>query len=112
MKKSLIAQILSILILVIAAYSFNFTGSTQAWLGVVSFAATITLGIFLPSGQWVKGWSTTLWITNIAGAVIQVLNAIWERDLMNPMLVNQIIIGLNLLIGYLGKDYTKAPASN
>lgn len=107
MKKSLIVQIITILILVIGAYSGYFTSTTQAWLGVISFAATITLSTFAPSGVWVKGWSTTSLIVNIAGALVQAINVISENDLVNPQILNGFIIGLNLIIQYIGRDYPK-----
>lgn len=107
MKKSLIAQVLSIVVIVIGAYSFNFSGTTLAVLGVVSFSITQFLATFMPSGTWVAGWHVTSWIVNVAGVLIQILNLMGEQALISPMLLNQIIIGLNLIVAYIGKNYPK-----
>jgi len=110
MKKSLIAQILSIVVLIIGAYSFNFSGTTLAILGIASFSITQFLATFMPSGTWVDGWHITTWIVNVAGVLIQVLNLVGEHNLISPMLLNQIIIGLNLIVAYIGKNYPKVAA--
>ena len=103
--KSLAVSILSVIVVAIASYSALFSPSAQAWLGIASFTITAVLSTFASSGTWPKGWSSVLWITNIAGVVIQVLSAIGDKALIDPAIVNYLIIGINILLTGFVKDY-------
>ncbi len=105
-KKSLAVQILTVIILMIGAYSGMMSPTAQAWMGIVAMAATVTLSTFFPSGQIVKGWTTIMWITNISGVVLQLLNAMGNSGLIDVQTINMIMIGINILIQVFLKDYT------
>ena len=104
--KSLIVQIFTLAILMIAAYSGLFSASSAAWLGVASLALTLTLNSpLLSSGSWPSGWAPVMWISNIGGILLQVLSQIGEKNLIEPNIVNYVIIGINLLLFTFIKDY-------
>jgi hypothetical protein len=109
-KKSLAVQILTVLVLLIGAYSGMFSASAQAWLGIVSMAATVTLSTFFPSGTLPSGWNKIMWITNITGVVLQLLAAIGSAGLIDPMTVNSIIIAINIFVQVFIKNYTLSAA--
>jgi hypothetical protein len=105
-KKSLAVQILTVLVLLIGAYSGLFSATGQAWLGIVSMAATLVLSTFFPSGTLPSGWNKIMWITNITGVVLQLLAAIGSAGLIDPMTVNTIIIAINIFVQVFIKNYT------
>lgn len=108
-KKSLAVQILTVIVLMIGAYMGSFNNETQAWLGIVSMALTLTLSTFFPSGSMPTGWTAILWVTNIAGVVLQVLNAIGTAGLVDAQVINMIMIAINILLQVFVKDYTIKP---
>ncbi len=105
-KKSLAVQVLTVITLMIGAYSGLMNPIFQAWTGIVAMAATLTLSTFFPSGQIVKGWTTIMWITNVSGVVLQLLNALGNSGLIDVQTINMIMIGINVLIQVFVKDYT------
>jgi hypothetical protein len=66
---------------------------------------TMVLSTFFPSGKLVSGWAAGLWVVNIAGVGIQALTAIADKALLPADLVNQIIIGINLIIQVYFKEF-------
>lgn len=104
-KKSLAVQIITVVVLMIGAYAELFGASVQAWLGIAAMAGTVALSTFFPSGTPVKGWTTVMWVVNIAGVVTQLLLAMGEQKLLDVQVVNGIIIGMNILIQVFAKDY-------
>lgn len=104
--KSLAISILSAAIMVVGAFSGYLNGVGQAWAGVIAIALTLISSTFFPSGTIVKGWNWVMWATSISAIVIQVLNAILEKGLMSPELVNGIIMAINIFIQAFLKDYT------
>lgn len=104
-KKSLAVQILTVLVLLIGAYSGMFGATAQAWLGIVSMGATLVLSTFFPSGTLPTGWNKLMWITNITGVVLQLLTAIGSTGLIDPMMVNTIIIAINVFMQVFIKNY-------
>lgn len=104
-KKSLAVQIMTVIVLLIGAYSGFFTESTQAWLGIASMALTLTLSTFFPSGTLPGGWTAIMWITNIAGVVMQLLNALGSQGLVDAQTVNIIMIAINVLMQVVVKQY-------
>lgn len=103
--KSLIVQVLTVLILAIGSYSGMFSPAVAAWLGIISMAATLTLSTFFPSGTIVTGWTWVMWATNISGVVVQILNLTSENGLIAPNITNSIIIAINIFIQVFLKDY-------
>lgn len=104
-KKSLAVQILTALALLIGAYSGYLNPSAQAWLGIVSMGLTLTLSTFFPTGTFPKGWTTIMWITNISGVVMQLLNALGDNGLVNAETINIIMIAINVLLQVTVKEY-------
>lgn len=96
---------ITLIIAMIGAYSSMFNASTQAWLGIVGMTLSTVLATFVTGGTWVSGWSQTLWVTTIAGVVIQVLNAIGSAALINPAVVTGVITGINIFINVFYKSY-------
>ena len=105
-KKSLAVQIITVAILLIGAYAGMFTTGVQAWLGIASMALTVVLSTFFPSGEMVKGWTAVMWVTNIAGVVMQLINAMGSSCLVDAQTINMIMIGINIFIQVFLKDYT------
>lgn len=104
-KKSLAVQIITVLILLIGAYAGFLSPSAQAWLGIVSMALTLTLSTFFPSGTLPKGWTTIMWVTNISGVVLQLLNALGDQGLVDAKTINMLIVAINILIQVAVKEY-------
>ena len=97
-KKSLAFNLLTFAVLIIGAYAGFLTLPAQAWLGIVAFVATVVLNQWFPSGQLIQGWNTVTWIVNIAGVLIQGITAIGDQGLLDPVIVNSVIMGINILI--------------
>lgn len=104
-KKSLAVQILTVLVLLIGAYSGYLNPSAQAWLGIVSMGLTLTLSTFFPSGSLPKGWTAIMWITNISGVVMQLLNALGDNGLVDAQTINIIMIAINVILQVIVKEY-------
>lgn len=104
-KKSIAVQILTVLVLLIGAYSGMFGATAQAWLGIVSMGATLVLSTFFPSGTLPTGWNKIMWITNITGVVLQLLTALGSTGLIDPMVINTIIIAINVFVQVFIKNY-------
>ena len=105
-NKSLAVQILTMIVAVIGSYGALFSTTAQAWLGIVSFAITVLLqSPILSTGTWPVGWNKIMWISNGAGIVIQVLNAISDKGLVDPATINYVIVGINILLVTFIKDY-------
>lgn len=105
-KKSLAVQILTVIVLMIGAYMGSFSTGVQAWLGIVSMGLTLVLTTFFPSGSMSAGWTTIMWVTNISGVVLQVLNAMGTAGLVDAQVINMIMIAINILMQVFVKDYT------
>jgi len=103
--KSLGFTILTALVLVVGSYVGYFNETVQAWLGIVSMATLLVLSTFFKSGELVKGWSTVTVITNASMIGIQVLNLIGDKNLVDPSVINGVIIGINIFIQTFLKDY-------
>lgn len=110
-KKSLAVQIITILVLLIGAYAGFFSESAQAWLGIVSMALTLTLSTFFPTGTLPKGWTAIMWIANVCGVVMQLLNAIGDAGLIDAQTINIVMIGINIILQVIVKQYEAAPAA-
>lgn len=106
-KKSLAVQILTVLVLLIGAYSGLFGDTAQAWLGIVSMGATLVLSTFFPSGNMPSGWNKIMWITNITGVALQLLTAIGSAGLVDVMTINTIIVSINIFLQVFVKEYTQ-----
>lgn len=104
--KSLVVSILSVAVAAIASYSGLVAPHVQAWLGILSFGITLLLSSpILASGTFPQGWTSVMWITNIAGIIIQLMSAIGDKGLIDPAIANYIIIGINILLTGFIKDY-------
>ena len=103
--KSLGVSLISMAIAAIAAYSSLGSPAVAAWLGIVSFTLTLVLSTFAASGEFPKGWTAVMWITNGVGIVIQVLTAMADKQLADPVTINYVIIGINILMQTFIKDY-------
>lgn len=105
-KKSLIWQILSFLVAMIAGYSGLLGEKTQVILGIISFAITAVLqSPILSSGNWPKGWDTAMWITQIVGISIQLVNYLGEHSIVPAMFVNMFIFTVNTIMVTFVKQY-------
>lgn len=104
--KSLVVQLFTLGIAIIAAYGSLFSSNVQAWLGIVAFALTGLLNSpILSSGNWPKNWGPVMWINNIAGIAVMVLTQLGEKSLVDPALITYVITGINLLLFTFVKDY-------
>lgn len=104
--KTLIANILSFVILAIGAYSGLFSPLWAAWLSVLSYLITLVLQLpVFTSGSMTTGVSFAQYAVLILGIVIQVLNAIGQKALLDPMITNYIVIGITLFIQVFLKEY-------
>lgn len=103
--KSLGVSLISMAIAAIAAYSSLGSPAVAAWLGIVSFTLTLVLSTFAASGEFPKGWTAVMWITNGVGIVIQVLTAMADKQLADPVTINYVIIGINILMQTFIKDH-------
>jgi len=110
-KKSLAVQILTVIVLMIGAYMGSFSEGTQAWLGITSMAITLALSTFFSSGNMPTGWTTLMWVTNGAGVVLQILNAMGTSGLVDAQTINMIMVGINILLQVFVKDYTVQPVT-
>lgn len=98
-------NIITFLIAMIGAYTTMFGVKEQAVLGIIGMALSTVLATFATNGTWVKGWSTTLWVTTVAGVVIQLLNAVGAAEFMKPSVVTGIVTGINVFINVFYKSY-------
>jgi hypothetical protein len=98
-------NILTFLVAAIAAYSGLASEGLQSWLGIIAFTISAVLATFATGGVWVKGWDKTMWVVTGAGVVIQVLNAMSEKALVDPVTITYIITGINLFINVFYKSY-------
>ncbi len=104
--KSLLTMILSAAILAFGAYSGYFTETVQAWLGVLSFACMLVLNSdMLKSGDMTSAWKFATWALNIGAIAVQVFGAISDKALMPAAVVNGIMIGINIFMQIVAKDY-------
>lgn len=105
-KKSLLWQILSFLVAMIAGYNALFSDKTQMILGIISFAITIVLqSPILSSGTWPKGWDTAMWATQLIGISIQMVNYLGEQAIVPAMFVNIFIFTVNTIMVTFVKTY-------
>lgn len=105
-NKSLAWQILSFAVVLIGIYGGYFGAKGQMILGVVSFAITALLqSSMLSSGSWPKGWGVAMWITQVAGVVIQVANYMAESAFIQSEVVNVFILTINAVLTLFVKDY-------
>lgn len=104
--KSLLTMILSGAILAFGAYSGYFNETVQAWLGVISFACLLVLNSdMLKSGEMTSMWKFATWALNIGAIAVQVLGQINDKALMPAAVVNGIMIGINIIMQMVAKDY-------
>ena len=104
--KSLLTMILSGAILAFGAYSGYFSDTVQAWLGVLSFACVLVLNSkMMISGEMPGAWSIATWALNIGAIAVQILGMVNDKALMPATVVNGIMIGINVLVQIIAKDY-------
>jgi len=103
--KGNLINLITLLIAAIAAYMPNFSPSVQAWLGIVGMTLSTVLATFATNGTWVKGWSETLWVTTIAGVLVQTLNLFSEAAIIPAATITGIVTGINLFINVFYKSY-------
>jgi hypothetical protein len=104
-KKSLAVQIMTILILLIGAYTGLFSSEVQAWLGIAAMALTLTLSTFFPTGTLPKQWTAIMWITNVSGVIMQLLNALGSQGLVDAQTINIVMIAINVIMQTVVKQY-------
>jgi len=105
-NKTLLWQILSLIIVMSGIYGHNFEENTQKWIGIISFAITAFLNSkIMSSGEWPKGWSTAMWATQIVGLVVQIANFMVEKAVVDPHVVNVMIMTVNAFLATFVKDY-------
>lgn len=109
-KKSLAVQIMTILVLLIGAYTGLFSPEVQAWLGIAAMALTLTLSTFFPTGTLPKQWTTIMWVTNIAGVIMQLFNALGSQGLVDAQTINMVMIAINVILQTVVKQYETPPA--
>lgn len=106
-KKSLIWQILSFAALMAGIYGGLFGPKGQEILGIASFAITAFLhSPMMSTGELPKGWTTTMWVTQIAGISIQIANYLSDNAIIDSMAVNIFIMSINSVLTLFVKDYT------
>lgn len=104
--KSVAFQIIATLVLVAGAYMSNFNPSIQEWIGVFVFAGTLLLhSPILSSGSLPQGWSWVVWASNLGAITLQVGSYLSEHSLVDPSVLNGVMIGVNLFLSTWVKDY-------
>ena len=105
-KKSLARQILSFAVVLVGIYGGYFGEKGQQMLGIASFAITALLNSpMLSTGTFPKGWGMAMWITQIAGVVIQIANYLSDQQIIDAMAVNVFILTVNAILTLFVKDY-------
>ncbi len=111
-NKSLAWQILSFAVVLAGIYGGYFGPKGQQILGIASFAITALLqSPMLASGTWPKGWGMAMWLTQIAGVVIQVANYLSENAIVDAMAVNVFVLTINAILTLFVKDYATTAKS-
>lgn len=96
--KTIATQIITTMILLIAAFGAGFGGAAASWLGVASMGLSLVLSTFFASGTMTKDWTLVMWATNIGGIAIQILNATGEQGLIAANVTNGIVIVINIIL--------------
>lgn len=96
--KTIATQIITAMILLLAAFAGNFGGEVASWIGIASMVLSLVLSTFFSSGVMTGTWTVVMWVTNIAGIVIQVLNATGEQGLIAASVTSAIVIVINILL--------------
>lgn len=105
-NKTLLWQILSMFVVFIGFYGNSLGEGGQKWIGVISFSITALLNSkILSSGSWPTGWSVAMWATQIVGLLIQIANFMVEKALIDPQVVNIVIMAINTFLVTFVKDY-------
>lgn len=96
--KSIVAQILMTILIVLGSAGSLFGAAAMAWLGVIGAVITLVLKTFFPSGELVSGWTTLLWVTNIGAVIVQATNLVSAVTFIDPAIVNAIMVITNTVI--------------
>ena len=105
-NKSLAWQILSLAVVLAGIYGGFFGPKGQQVMGILSFAITALLqSPLMSSGEWPKGWSMTMWITQIFGVFIQVANFTSDSGVIDAGAVNIFVLTVNAFLTTFVKDY-------
>lgn len=104
--KSRAYQLIATLVLIVGAYMSNFSENIQVWLGAFVAIGTMLLASpLLSSGAWPKGWNWVTYSLNIGAILIQAGAYLGEHALVNPAILNGVMIGINLFLSTWVKDY-------
>jgi hypothetical protein len=103
--KTILVQILSVFTLVIA-HGFGLPATALIWIGVASFtiSAVLQLDIF-SSGTMTRRFTVAQIIVLAGGVILQVVNYMGDHLLIDPSLVNYLVIGLTFIIQKFVKVY-------
>jgi uncharacterized membrane protein YphA (DoxX/SURF4 family) len=96
--KTIATQIITTMILLIAAFGIQLGGQAASWLGIVSMVLSLVLSTFFASGTMTKQWTVVMWATNISGILIQFLNATGDQGLIAANVTNGIVIVINIVL--------------
>lgn len=105
-NKTLLWQVCSLIIVLLGIYGQQFGETGQKWIGIVSFSITAFLNSkIMSTGEWPKGWSTAMWATQVFGLIVQVVNFMVEKAILDPHVVNVMIMTINVFLAAFVKDY-------
>ena len=105
-NKTLIWQICSLVIVLAGIYGQSFSETGQKWIGIISFSITAFLNSkIMSTGEWPKGWSTAMWATQIVGLIVQAANFMVEKAILDPHVVNVMVMTINVFLSAFVKDY-------
>ena len=107
MKKTLLFQVGSAIVLILTAYSTQVPAVTASWFGILIFAITGFLNLTTTqSGTWIaNGWSTMQWVVVGLGIVISVANLIKEGGLLAQNIVNAVLMAATVALQVIGKIF-------
>lgn len=103
--KSLSLQIISFLVTFATGLMPGLSPKIAIWVGLGTFIGTMILNKVASSGEWPKGWSSIMWITNISGCLIEIAQYMADSGLATVQLTLYVIMGINAFLFSFIKDY-------
>lgn len=106
-KKTLLFTIITGIAGILSILAPTMPDSIKMILGVASMALTIIVHQFFPTGETPKGWGVALWVTNIGGALIEILTTTVLNTIIPIGYITLIVAIINYVITTV-KDYSPA----
>lgn len=103
--KSIVVSLISFAVAMLGLFSAGMSDQLQLILGGVTLLLTAVLSTFFKTGELPTGWTTVMWVSNIALVVMMVLNYYSGNGFINPAVVTMIGAVINAIINIFLKDY-------